>query len=52
MVTVKEDIVEALQDIMRDHADELRRLEYGDILIKIQDGRPVFMDITAKHKLK
>jgi hypothetical protein len=45
--TTADDVVDAIHR----NFDEVSALKHGEITIKIQDGRPVFMDITIKHKL-
>jgi Uncharacterized small protein (DUF2292) len=42
---------DAVRRLLKEHEEEVERLRHGDITIKFQDGRPVFMDITTKHKL-
>jgi hypothetical protein len=45
--TTADDVVDAIHR----RFDEVSAVTHGEITIKIQDGRPVFMDITTKHKL-
>ena len=43
-------IIEAIISALQECAVDLERHPFADVLIRVQDGRPVMVEITSKHK--
>lgn len=45
---MEKSIVDRLVKALRDQAQDLEQAPFADIVIKVQDGKPVLMEITKK----